>query len=47
MGATSLSCVARSVAARRARGGGRANHPTRSQTVQHGARGRERVASPA
>ena len=44
MGATSLACVARSVAARRARGGGWANQPPPSQTAQHGAPGRETVA---
>ena len=35
------------MAAGRARGGGWAYQPTRSQTARHGAPGRERVASPA
>ena len=44
MGATWHALVARSVAGRRAQGGGSANQPTGSQTARHGAQGRERVA---
>jgi hypothetical protein len=41
VGATSLALAALSVAVRRAQGDGWAYQPTRSQTPQHGARGRE------